>query len=260
MEISTVNVVCFSPTDSTKTVSEFLTAVWDTDKRVINITDRKAAAQTYEFLEDELVYFGVPSYGGRVPTAAADRLKQMKGNRTPAVIVTTFGNRDYEDTLLELKNIVHSNGFVVISAVAAVTEHSIMHQFAAGRPDETDRRELADFSKRIKEKVGSIQDIRKEIEVNVKGNENYREYHGIPLKPHIDKACTKCGICAEKCPVGAIPKDNPAYTDKGMCISCMRCIKVCPKKSRSLNKIMLFFAGRKMKKVCGSAKKNECYL
>ena len=48
--------------------------------------------------------------------------------------------------------------------------------------------------------------------------------------------------------------------DTEKCISCMRCVAICPKKARKLNKVLLFAASQKMKKACGGRKKNELFL
>jgi Dissimilatory sulfite reductase (desulfoviridin), alpha and beta subunits len=80
------------------------------------------------------------------------------------------------------------------------------------------------------------------------------------MKPRTDKTCQQCGLCARKCPVGAIPLGNPSKTDAGKCISCMRCIVVCPQKARSVSKTLLAAGSLKMKKVCSVRKGNELFV
>ena len=46
--------------------------------------------------------------------------------------------------------------------------------------------------------------------------------------------CVKCGVCAQQCPVGAIPMDDPSQTNNDVCINCMRCVEACPVSSRAL--------------------------
>lgn len=248
----------FSPTGSTKKVMEILTGVWEEKVGEIDLTDYQKEETEYEFQEDDLVYIGVPSYGGRVPATAVERLKRMRGNGAAAIVIVSFGNRAYDDTLLELKQTAETQGFYVAGAVAAVTEHNIMHQFAAGRPDEADKKELTEYGRKLKERflAGGFKDG----SLEVPGKEPYKEYKGIPLKPHADKTCKKCGICAPKCPVGAISVEDPSLTDDKICISCMRCIDICPESARSLNKLMLAGSAQMMKKACSEPKKNECYI
>ena len=74
----------------------------------------------------------------------------MKGDGAKAVLIVTYGNRDYDDTFAELQDVLEEAGFVCIAGVAAIAEHSIMRQFAAGRPNEQDEKELAEFAFRIR--------------------------------------------------------------------------------------------------------------
>ena len=132
-------------------------------------------------------------------------------------------------------------------------------QFATGRPDQNDLTVLSDFVRKIKEKDNNS--IKSDhLPVHVPGNRPYREYGTIPLIPGASHTCGSCGLCAAKCPSGAIPSDNPTQTDKDKCISCMRCISVCPTHSRKLNPLMLAAASQKLKKACSGRKENELFL
>ena len=262
MDISNVNLIYFSPTNSTKKVLELISGVWHKEVKHADITDYVSAGKTGEFTERDLVYIGVPSYGGRVPALALERLHHMKGNRTPAVLVVTYGNRDYDDTLLELEEAVKQQGFCPVAAAAVVTEHSIMHQFAAGRPDEADRAQLLQFAGQVRENVLSadISELAgKTSGLGFKGVKPYKEYKGVPLKPAVNKKCTGCGLCAKKCPSGAIHMDDPRITDKDKCISCMRCIRICSNDARSVNRLLLIAAGLTMKSECAGHKNNEFF-
>lgn len=92
-----------------------------------------------DFGPDDLVLFGVPVYGGRIPSPAVQTLRRMQGSRTPAVLVAAYGNREYDDALLELADIAAANGFIPFAAAALIAEHSIMHSVAAGRDGPTHR-------------------------------------------------------------------------------------------------------------------------
>ena len=162
-----------------------------------------------------------------------------------------------EHTFTELQDVLEESGFSCIAAVAAVAEHSIMRQFAAGRPDDRDKQELAAFAAEIRSKIES-ETLRASLKLP--GNRPYREYGGVPMKPRNDKTCQQCGLCARQCPVGAIPLDNPSKTDAKKCISCMRCIAVCPQKARSVSKTLLAAGSLKMKKVCSVRKGNELFV
>ena len=174
--------------------------------------------------------------------------------RAAAIPVIVYGNRAYDDTMLELKNELISCGFKVPAAVAAVAEHSIMHQFGAGRPDDRDREELKTYALKIKSQLTQIDNGGMESlkTVDVPGNEPYREYNGVPFKPAAGKSCTHCGICAAKCPVKANSEIASGIGGrKGMQLTpCMRCVALCPVQARTLNKLVLAAASAKMKKAC----------
>ncbi len=72
---------------------------------------KSASKEVIHLSENDLLIVGMPVYAGRIPAIAIDALNKFKGNKTPAVIVCVYGNRDYDDALLELKDIVQNNGF-----------------------------------------------------------------------------------------------------------------------------------------------------
>lgn len=246
----------FSPTGGTKRVMDILTEGLSIDSK-IDLSESKTDYSAYNFTEADVCLIGVPSFGGRVPAIVLERMRKMQANGAMMVLVVVFGNRAYDDTLLELKNEASACGYTVGAAVAAVAEHSIMRQYGKERPDAQDEMELRQFSKEIAELITSKKTIN---DFTVPGNSPYREYSGVPFKPKADKACTKCGLCAEKCPVQAIPKDNPMSLEEKKCISCMRCIAVCPQNARKLNKAVLLAASQAMKKAFVDRKQNEFYL
>lgn len=104
------------------------------------------------------------------------------------MLVVSYGNRAYVDTLKELLDFFDNRGFSCVAAIAAIAEHSIMHQFATGRPDESDQKELIEFAQKISKKINSNSAFKK---LNVPGNFPYREYKGVPLKPKAGRQCTK---------------------------------------------------------------------
>lgn len=250
-----VYTIYFSPTGSTEKIVKIVANVFG-DYKEINLSKRENVLNQ-SFNKDDICIIGVPSYGGRVPSIALERMDHWKGNNAKAVLIISYGNRAYEDTLRELAECVMDKGFCCIAGITAIAEHSIMHQFATGRPDETDQKELVEFSMKIFDKVKNTST---NTELKLPGSYPYREYTGIPLKPKAGKECTGCGLCAKLCPVGAIPISDPQKTDTKLCISCMRCINVCPSKSRKLNPILVKIASKKMKGVCGKRKENELFI
>lgn len=247
--------IIFSPTGGTEKVVRLLGAEFSIQE-TIDLSENKSFAE-YCFTETDVCLIGVPVFGGRVPATAVARLRQLKGNGARAVLVAVYGNRAYEDALLELKETACESGFRAVAAVAAVAEHSIVRRFGTGRPDAKDGEELRQFAVRIREALAGEQAGRA---VAVPGNVPYRKHGGSVMLPKAGADCTKCGVCAEKCPVGAISREHPSRTDGALCISCMRCIAVCPQHSRKLEQDMLEGLSQRLETVCGERKKNELFL
>ncbi|MEG1931762.1 MAG: 4Fe-4S binding protein [Pygmaiobacter sp.] len=252
-----INQLYFSPTGGTEKVVRLLSNVFSGEQCAIDFSVAQREYADCVFEQGELCIIGVPSFGGRAPALAIQRLAQMKAFGTPTVLVVAYGNRDFDDTLLELQDTVRARGFHVIAAIAAVTEHSIMHQFGTGRPQESDCSELCAYAEKIKQALATNQEL---PEALVPGNTPYREYGGLPMKPKAGKDCNGCGACVLACPAGAISPENPRETRTDLCITCMRCVARCPQHARSIHPALLFAAGKKMHKSCSSPKANLLFL
>lgn len=135
-----------------------------------------------------------------------------------------------------------------------IAEHSVFREFAADRPDTADAAQLKEWSAKLKEKA------ERGGTVSFPGNRPYRNYSNLPMKPSADKGCQECGICASRCPVGAIPADHPNQTDAEKCITCMACVAVCPTQARALNAVALAGAKLWMKKALSGRKENELFV
>lgn len=96
--------IVFSPTGGTKRVADIVSGKLADDIRFIDLTDAKAAFSQTAFQTGDTAVIAVPSFGGRVPAVAVERLRGIKGSGAKAVIVCVYGNRAYEDTLVELQD------------------------------------------------------------------------------------------------------------------------------------------------------------
>ena len=253
----TVYNITFSPTGGTQKAADLFAKSFAPEYVNINLLDCKQDFSAYTFNQEDTCLVAVPSYGGRVPAIAVSRLSQMQGNGANAILIVVYGNRAYDDTFVELQDTLSDCGFNCIAAVAALAEHSIMRQFAAGRPDENDEKELADFAQKI---LAKIQSDAPTTPLFLPGNRPYRKYGGVPMKPITGKACNQCGVCARECPVGAINAENPSQTNTETCISCMRCLAVCPQNARHISKMLLTADSLKLKSACSGYKNNELFL
>jgi NAD-dependent dihydropyrimidine dehydrogenase PreA subunit/flavodoxin len=239
-----VNLLYFSATGTTKKVvseigyrivkkGEYMTL------NEIDFTLPDKREEGIAFNEDDIVIAGVPVYAGRVPNVLLKYLNTIKGNGALAAAVVVYGNRNYDDALIELRDILKSNGFIVVAAAAFIGEHAFSYTLAKGRPDERDMEIAKIFADKLYEK---IVDKDKVEAIEVKGNIPYRKYYmpkdenGNPqdirkVKPKTADSCIDCKLCVKICPMGSIDYDNVSILN-GICIKCNACVKRCPKQAK----------------------------
>lgn len=245
--------IYFSPTGGTKKCIDILI---QNEEQVIEIDLLTSNMNDITFTSNDLVYIAVPSFAGRVPSVVIDKIKQVNGYGACVVPVVVYGNRAYDDTLLELKNTVEEVHFKSIAAVCANAQHSIMKQYGKNRPDEKDIEDLNGFAAKIKEAY--LNKTYKDFEVP--GNIPYIEMKKGTLFPFTSDACTMCGLCANECPTHAIPIDAPNTTNNDVCINCIHCISICPFSARSLNQEEVDKKAKRMEKLFEGRKKNELFM
>lgn len=245
--------ITFSPTGMSRGTAEEILKGFGDEPVWIDLCEEPT--KTIEIEGDSICIFSVPCYGGRIPRTAAERLLKIRGNQTPAIVCVTFGNRAFEDALLELADIVQMQGFSVFAGCGDATEHNIMGIFGAGRPDGADRKAMHHFSCGCIEKFQEGSMTRPDFP----GERPYKIWKGMSLPIRVDESlCRHCGVCAAKCPVHAISEENT--TDENLCIHCMRCVKICPEKGRYIPEEILDSMQKRMAPVCEERKQNQFYL
>ncbi|MFW2369060.1 MAG: 4Fe-4S binding protein [Desulforhopalus sp.] len=233
MEIRKVVTVSFSPTGTSKKIVEAIASgISGVECSSIDLTF-SIENQEKTFQPDELVIIGVPVYAGRVAPLAVERLKAIRGNNSLAVVVVLYGNREYEDALIELRDLAAEASFRPVAASAFIGEHSFSNAgkpIAEGRPDSADLAAAAEFGRSIGNKILELKTTADLTILQVPGNVPYKEAMGsLPFTPKVDEAqCTLCGLCMETCPSGAIAIDETVVMDVDRCVFCCACIKNCP--------------------------------
>ncbi len=241
MEINKVHAVYFSATGNTKRLTEEIAggiaSKFGVAYEVYDFTRPADRGEQKQFYEQELVVFGTPVYAGRVPNKVLPMVQSLfEGSGALAIPIVTFGNRSFDNGLIELRNELEKHGFHTIAGAAFAAEHAFSHKLAAGRPDEKDWKEVQQFIEKTADKIDRMTEIPKRI--SVKGEEPIPDYYrplgidGKPAvflkaKPKTADGCTGCKACVSVCPMGSIDPDDPTKVH-GICIKCHACIKECP--------------------------------
>jgi ferredoxin len=240
MHINRVTSIYFSPTCTTERIVMSIARGISSEATVTASLDLTPAdMDTWESsrIQDDLVIIGAPVYGGRIPAEAASRLHRLRADAVPAVVVTVYGNREYEDALLELRDITLELGFTPIAGAAFIGEHSfdsVTTPIATGRPDAQDLKTAFEFGQAIRAKMETLSPETQLAPVQVPGDTPYRPRMDWPaMAPTTSMAlCALCGDCAAVCPTAAISVGDTVVTDPDTCIRCTACIKNCPANAR----------------------------
>jgi NAD-dependent dihydropyrimidine dehydrogenase PreA subunit/flavodoxin len=240
-----INTMYFSATGTTKKVvygiaNKILENLnIKTTARNVDFTLPEVRKEPVSFMADDVVIVGVPVYAGRVPNVLLKYLNSITGNGAIAIPVVLYGNRNYDDALIELKDILELKGFIIIAAGAFIGEHSFSKILAKNRPDEKDMHIAEAFANEICTKLMNQDEMQPIV---VKGNKPYRKYYmpkdknGIPVDirkvtPITNSNCIDCKLCVSLCPMGSIDAKDVSKLN-GICIKCGACIKKCPTEAK----------------------------
>ncbi|MDY0078417.1 MAG: ferredoxin [Bacteroidales bacterium] len=229
-----ISTIFFSPSGTTAKVVKTIAASLGKIHKEYDLTLLKSRLEykALTFSSKDLVIVGVPVYKGRIPDFLADYFQYFKGTNAKAVYTVVYGNRAYEDALLELKNIFETAGFIGVAAGAFIGEHSYSGRIASRRPDSNDLKIARDFGQKINAKLDHL-DVLSKSTLFVKGNFPYKALPPAPqIVPRTNDNCTDCSICADLCPMEAIDFNNFRDTDPTKCILCCSCVKNCPEDAK----------------------------
>ena len=199
--IDRLTVICFSPTRTSRKIAEAVAAgMTGMSGGTAGYADASRQMRTIDLTIDRsdepiilnsgwAVVLGAPVYAGRVAPEAVRRLRRIQvaaGASVPAVVTVTYGNRDYEDALVELYDLAVSLGPSPFAAGAFIGEHSYSTPempVAEGRPDTLDLADARIFGGQCARKLDSSGAF---APFHIKGNRPYKE----PSRPASDTSRT----------------------------------------------------------------------
>ena len=260
MQFNKASFIYFSATGTTRRIVRAVKAALPVVKTDYNLL-RKPVEQDVQIDPDNLLVAAMPVYNGRIPALAAESLKRLKGQGTPAIAIVVYGNREYDDALLEVKTMLEEQGFFVLGCGAFIARHSIFPNVANERPDADDLAQVSAFTQKCVEKLAGMASPDGYTAPAVKGNIPYMPLKTVPMKPSSGDDCDFCGICEKICPTKAIAiTGNEITTDPDLCMSCGACITVCPIETRQYRGADYEKFKGKFTARFGARKENETYF
>lgn len=259
----------YSPTHTSRDIARAIACGWD-----------NSLHEEYDLtchgkplvLQHRICIVAVPVYGGRIAPVANQRLRQITATDCMAIPVVVYGNRDYEDALLELSDLLSEQGFSILSAGAFIGEHSYSRTgmpIAAGRPDAHDIMRAQEFGKASCTKYTSLKAASQNsgtdafvpeaiAPLSIKGNRPYKTLTPpTPQAPVVTEACTGCGNCLSWCPTHAIfLEGNISDTHIELCTKCCACVKFCPMDARIFDTPYT----ARLHQNCATRREPECFI
>lgn len=250
--LSSVSLMFFSPVGSTEKIARRICKKLSDNIIEYDLTDQNVKSYNFEHMDTVLV--AVPVFGGRVPQIAINNIKKFSSNGAKVISIVIYGNRNYDDALVELNDLLIEYGFIVIASGAFIAQHSIVKEIGSKRPDKEDYVFIDQFTQRVIDKIINHEDH----EITVPGNRPYKHFQSIPIAPLTSSSCIKCGLCIKRCPANAINDSCEIIPEK--CILCMRCVNICAKKARFLPELFLAKIRDMLKLTAINRKNNEMFL
>jgi len=275
MEINSLSCLFFSPTGTTRKIVEAIAqGIQPGDLEMIDCTQTASRENVSSPIDSDAVILAAPVYYGRLPESIVPVLKHLEGDGKPVILVVVYGNREYDDALLELYDISQECGFIPVAAGAFVAEHSYSipgRPMAEGRPDSADIEKAVNFGKQIMEKLQPIESADESGLLRIPGNHPYKKPENLYMikkvrettafTPETDtEHCTQCGTCVEECPEAAIDSCDVTDIDRWKCILCFACIKSCPEQAKNMTDDNFNAAVGQLAKAIQSRKEPDLFL
>ena len=259
-----IHSIFFSPTGATRSVVRSIGKGISSQKPIeLDLTIQAPPPDRSVFSSDDLMIIGMPVYSGRLPSIAKERFQSLEGNSTSAVVVVVYGNRAYDDALVELFDLCKAQGFTPVSAGTFIGQHSFSsHEvpLALHRPNTRDLQAA--------KQLGRQTQLRRNKNPSfppppVPGTRPYK-----PKNPPVGaatatdpKTCIQCGACIAHCPTQSIRLENEILkTNPDTCIWCMACTKHCPSGARTIISPKIGEIAQRLHTTCPTQREPELFF
>ena len=259
----TLAVIYFSPTHTSRTVAQAVAeglGPLGLTARDVDLTPAAArGGLALELGEGDVAVVAFPVYAGRVPRVVAEALAGVSGGGALAVPVAVYGNRDFDDALVEAADLLEAAGFGLLAAGAFVGEHSFTRLVGTDRPDAADVEAAVALGAAAADKLAALGGARPEP-LALPGNRPYTEYKAdLPFTPLTTDACTECGACARVCPMDAIDPADVRVVD-ARCITCNACVKICPVAAKTFAGTPVEGVAHMLQENCAARREPQAFL
>lgn len=176
------NSIYYSDAGTTKEITDYIAKKLSGRLEEINLKEEEIE-EIISYSQNDIVILGMPVYAGRIVQSSLKSLRKLEGNGAVAVAVAVYGNRHYDDALIEMVDLLREQGFYVLAGSCFIAQHSLLPLVATERPDKEDYKKIDEFIELCKQKLNA-----EHTEIEVPGN---RPYEGNPLEFVIAKEVSK---------------------------------------------------------------------
>ena len=258
--------IFFSPTNTTLKIITTITDALKFEKlQDFNLTFPSKRETVNIGADADILVFGAPVYGGKVPSMVIPAIENMIGNNRWIVPIAVYGNARLGNALSEMVYLFREQGFRILAAASFIGEHSFTSndfKLAENRPDFNDLKLARSFGHEIKKKIESSP-----LEIHIIGQKpdlsNLERKHKARnlikiIRAH-EERCNRCMGCWSACPTEAIDMVTLEINEEE-CISCCACVKCCNFNVREIVFIMTPETKEKFEEFSKIRKEPEFFL
>ncbi|GEM_PF-891113 len=243
MSYKRVYLIYFSPGGTTRRTVRILSESFkDADIIEIDMLKRENRDKQYTFESTDIVILGlmtlVKPFG-----PVNDIFNAIRGNNTPLIGIVMFGNGMYGNSLKVIERESAKRSFCMVAGGAFIGAMSYNKRVGKNRPDEFDIEKIKLFGDAVNNKLKTEGTV--PIKSNLKTDwPKSSVFHTVktalllymplgkvkvtaPLnRIEFTNNCINCGLCQQRCPVGAIDL-HKKLSDSKLCIGCVACVNGC---------------------------------